>query len=241
MGVKFLFPLPCLWCSRLCQLLPCDCCKALCMAAEAEEGLIQGTVSREEVVVVVMVTWIICSFWISLMRVLRRSSDDWVPFCWANRLFFSSKHCCQTKRRGERREDWEYIQIGVKHLPKHPFVSRVHILLEVYSPLGIAKAWLNEWSKNSVTSTAAAKVTTLFHVQMHAESISDLVPYAEMPSALQTGCQPGTVIAVLLESHKATSEVSQSRPMSLTKIWGINLTMMHFVPATDFMELVLWK
>lgn len=97
-------------------------------------------------------------------------------------------------------------------------MSRVHILLEVYSPLGIAKAWLNEWNKNSVTSTAAAKVTTLFHVQMHAEGISDLVLHAEMPSALHTGCQPETVTAVLLESHKATSEVSQSRPMALTKI-----------------------
>lgn len=113
-----------------CQLLPCDGCKALCMAAEAAEGLIQGMESREVVVVVVMVTWIICSFCISLMRVLRRSSDDWVPFCWAIRLVFSSKHFCQMKRRGERRKGWEYIQSGVKHLSKHPLVPWVHVLLK---------------------------------------------------------------------------------------------------------------
>lgn len=113
-----------------CQLLPCDGCKALCMAAEAAEGLIQGMESREVVVVVVMVTWIICSFCISLMRVLRRSSDDWVPFCWAIRLVFSSKHFCQIKRRGERRKGWEYIQSGVKHLSKHLLVPWVHVLLK---------------------------------------------------------------------------------------------------------------
>lgn len=128
--IKFLVP-PSLDLAQptLCQLLPCDGCKALCMAAEAGEGLIQGMDSREVVVVVVMVTWIICSFCISLMRVLRRSSDDWVPFCWANRLVFSSKHFCQIKRRGERRKDWEYIQSGVKHLSRHPLVPWVHILL----------------------------------------------------------------------------------------------------------------
>lgn len=42
-----------------CQLLPCVDCKGWgAAAAEAEDGLVQGTVSREEeeVVVVVMVT-----------------------------------------------------------------------------------------------------------------------------------------------------------------------------------------
>lgn len=39
------------------QLLSCAGCKALCMVATVlGDGLIQGTVSREEVVVVVMVT-----------------------------------------------------------------------------------------------------------------------------------------------------------------------------------------
>lgn len=61
----------------------------------AAEGLVQGPASSGAGLVVVMVTWSICSPCISLRRALRRSRDDWVPLCWASRLVLSSRHFCQ--------------------------------------------------------------------------------------------------------------------------------------------------
>ena len=58
----------------------------------AVEGLVQGPASSGAGLVVVMVTWSICSPCISLRRARRRSKDDWVPLCWASRLVLSSRH-----------------------------------------------------------------------------------------------------------------------------------------------------
>ena len=69
----------------------------------AAEGLVQGPASSGEGLVVVMVTWSICSPCISLSRARRRSKDDWVPLCRASRLVFSSRHFCQGRRGPERR------------------------------------------------------------------------------------------------------------------------------------------
>lgn len=68
----------------------------------AAEGLVQGPASIGAELVVVMVTWSICSPCISLRRARRRSKDDWVPLCRASRLVLSSRHFCQG--RGGQRE-----------------------------------------------------------------------------------------------------------------------------------------
>lgn len=68
----------------------------------AAEGLVQGPASIGAGLLVVMVTWSICSPCISLRRVRRRSKDDWVPLCRASRLVLSSRHFC--RGRGVRRE-----------------------------------------------------------------------------------------------------------------------------------------
>lgn len=67
----------------------------------AAEGLVQGPASIGAELVVVMVTWSICSPCISLRRARRRSKDDWVPLCRASRLVLSSRHFCQG-RGGQR-------------------------------------------------------------------------------------------------------------------------------------------
>lgn len=69
----------------------------------AAEGLVQGPASSGAGLVVVMVTWSICSPCISLRRARRRSKDDWVPLCRASRLVFSSRHFCEGRRGPERR------------------------------------------------------------------------------------------------------------------------------------------
>lgn len=69
----------------------------------AAEGLVQGPASIGAELVVVMVTWSICSPCISLRRARRRSKDDWVPLCRASRLVLSSRHFCQG--RGGHREE----------------------------------------------------------------------------------------------------------------------------------------
>lgn len=75
------------------QLCPWGCWRAECMAAAG--GLVQGPASSGAGLVVVMVTWSICSPWISLRRARRRSKDDWVPLCRASRLVLSSRHFCR--------------------------------------------------------------------------------------------------------------------------------------------------
>lgn len=68
----------------------------------AAEGLVQGPASSGAGLVVVMVTWSICSPRISLRRARRRSKDDWVPLCRASRFVFRSRHFCW--RGGNQRE-----------------------------------------------------------------------------------------------------------------------------------------
>lgn len=77
----------------------------------AAEGLVQGPASSGAGLVVVMVTWSICSPCIRLRRDRRRSKEDWVPLCRASRLVLSSRHFCSGKRG--QREGSKFNRAGV--------------------------------------------------------------------------------------------------------------------------------